>query len=176
AAVSTQAIGASVSELLSNQLSYWVTQVDENLEIDFDINSLSEEDLNTFQLRLSYSFLDGRLRVTRDGRILNDNADGGVGSDIVTLIGDWSVEFLLTPDGLFRIKMYSRNNLNNGNNPTLNSYFGQTTTTGVSLMHTQSFNNVNELFDFIRERRENNVEAQQAEDSVRNQSSKVDSQ
>ena len=148
--IGTQALGSSVSELLSNQLSYWITQVDENLEIDVDLNSLSPEALNTFQLRLSYSFLDGRLRVTRDGYILNEDENGNVGSDIATLIGDWSVEYLLTPDGKFRVKMYSRNNLNNGSNATLESYFGTTTTTGVSLAHTQSFNNVGELFEWAR--------------------------
>ncbi|MEJ2006268.1 MAG: translocation/assembly module TamB domain-containing protein, partial [Cyclobacteriaceae bacterium] len=61
------AITSSVSELLSNQLSYWITQVDENLEIDVDLGALDNEAFNTFQLRLSYTFLDGRLRVTRAG-------------------------------------------------------------------------------------------------------------
>lgn len=144
----TDALGSSVSELLSNQLSYWITQVDENLEIDVDINNLSPEALNTFQLRLSYSFLDGRLRVTRDGNILNEDENGKVGSDILTLIGDFTVEYLLTPDGKFRVKMYSRNANNGPGN--LGSFFGNYTTTGVSLMHTQSFNNIRELFDWAK--------------------------
>ena len=55
----------SVSQLLSNQLSQLVAQLDENLEIDFDLRDLSDEAFNTMRLRLSYTFLEGRLRVTR---------------------------------------------------------------------------------------------------------------
>jgi len=62
---------SSVSELLSNQLSYWLTQVDQNLEVNFDLGNFDQEAFNTFQLRLSYSFLNGRLRVTRDGAFNN---------------------------------------------------------------------------------------------------------
>ncbi|NJN27978.1 MAG: hypothetical protein HC819_19400 [Cyclobacteriaceae bacterium] len=46
----------SVSEFISNQISYWVTQFDENLEVDVDLGSLDNEAFNTFQLRMSYSF------------------------------------------------------------------------------------------------------------------------
>ena len=48
----------SVSEFISNQISYWVTQFDENLVVDVDLGSLDDEAFNTFQLRMSYSFLD----------------------------------------------------------------------------------------------------------------------
>ncbi len=63
-AVGGDAFGSSVSEFLSNQFSYFLSQVDENLELDFDIGSLDQNALNTFQLRLSYTFLEGRLKVT----------------------------------------------------------------------------------------------------------------
>ena len=148
----SQALGSSVSELLSNQLSYWITQVDENLEIDVDIANLSEEAFDTFQLRLSYSFLDGRLRVTRDGNIVNDDPNSTVTSDLATLVGDWTVEYLLTPDGKFRLKMYNRNNYRYG---TAGSQgLGETTTAGVSIMHTQSFNSIKELFSWLRQEKE----------------------
>ena len=39
---------SSLSELLSNQLSYWMSQVDENLEIDVDIASMDQESFNIF--------------------------------------------------------------------------------------------------------------------------------
>ncbi len=147
----------SVSELLSNQLSYWLTQVDQNLEIDFDIDlgSLDQEAFNTFQLRLSYSFLGGRLRVTRDGTFQNQNQ---VQQSVASLAGDWTVDYLLTPDGKFKVKMYSRSNVN-----ALNQSLGAQTavTTGFSLMHTQNFNEVRDLLRFARERRRREMEAQE---------------
>ena len=132
-------ISSSVSELLSNQLSYWVTQVDENLEIDLNIGALDPDAFNTFQLRLSYTFLDGRLRVTRDGGFTNQQNK----ADVNSIAGDWTLEYLLTEDGKFKVKMYNRTNFNpiNPNQETQN-----TITTGFSLIHTQSFDEIKELF------------------------------
>lgn len=142
----------SVSELLSNQLSYWLTQVDQNLEIDLDLGALDAEAFNTFQLRLSYSFLNGRLRVTRDGTFTNANQQQ---QSVASIAGDWTVDYLLTPDGKFRVKMYSRSNFN-----ALSSSLGSQTavTTGFSLMHTQSFNELKDLLRGARERRRKEME------------------
>ncbi len=144
----------SVSELLSNQLSYWLTQVDQNLEIDLDLGALDAEAFNTFQLRLSYSFLNGRLRVTRDGTFTSQNQQQ---QSVASIAGDWTVDYLLTPDGKFRVKMYSRSNFN-----ALSSSLGSQTavTTGFSLMHTQSFNEVKDLLRGARDKRRREMEKQ----------------
>lgn len=149
----------SVSELLSNQLSYWMSQVDEDLVIDVDLGSMDEERFNTFQLRLSYTFLNGRLRVTGDGTFNNSsnaNANAGTQSNPSNVTGDWTVDYMLTPDGKLRIKMYSRTNVN----PLLSSVNTNqnTITTGASLIHTQSFN---ELKDLWRRSRTKKVKQQQ---------------
>jgi hypothetical protein len=140
----------SVSELLSNQLSYWLTQVDQNLEIDLDLGTLDAEAFNTFQLRLSYSFLNGRLRITRDGTFSSSQQQQNVAS----IAGDWTVDYLLTPDGKFKVKMYSRSNFN-----AVSSSLGAQTavTTGVSLMHTQNFNEVKDLLRFARDKRRKQI-------------------
>ncbi|WP_051052886.1 translocation/assembly module TamB domain-containing protein [Fulvivirga imtechensis] len=146
---------SSVSELLSNQLSYWITQVDENLEIDFDVDfdKLDEEAYNTFQLRLSYTFLDGRLRVTRDGGFTNQENR----TDISSVAGDWTLEYVLTPDGKFRAKMYNRTNYN-PINPTRENQ--NTITTGFSITHTQSFNELRDLFKKRKREKEEMEESQ----------------
>ncbi len=141
----------SVSELLSNQLSYWLTQVDQNLEIDIDLGSLDQEAFNTFQLRLTYSFLNGRLRVTRDGSFGSQYSSG---SEVASMLGDWTVDYILTPDGKFKIKMYSRYNYNQINN----SVGTQTAiTTGVSLLHTQNFNQLKDLISSSRDKRRKEI-------------------
>jgi hypothetical protein len=123
-------VGSSLSELLSNQLSYWVSQaIDENLEIDMNLNTLDQNALNTLQLRLSYSMFEGRLRVTGQ-------------SDSRNMLGDWTVEYLLSKDGKLKVKMFNRYNQNivasdmNNNNMI----------TGFSLLHTQNFSTLKELF------------------------------
>lgn len=141
---------SSVSELFSNQLSYWITQVDENLEIDVDLSGLDADAFNTFQLRLSYSFFNGRLRVTRDGAFTDVENE----TSPMSVLGEWTVEYFLTKDGKFRAKVYNRTNYDwyDQNNPeTRNTTFSG----GLSLLHVTSFDNLKELFrDFKKEKAE----------------------
>jgi hypothetical protein len=144
-------IANSVSEFLSNQLSYWLSQVDQNLEVNIDLGTLDQEAFNTFQLRMSYSFLNGRLRITRDGSLSSNQF---AQSEVAAIAGDWTVDYLLTPDGKFKAKMYSRSNYN----ALLNSIGTQSAvTTGISLSHTQNFN---EFADLIRSARRKRQESQ----------------
>ena len=140
----SNAVSGSVSELLSNQFSYWLSQVDENLEIDVDLGSFDDDRFNTFQLRLSYSLFDGRLRVTRDGGFTDVNNQTSPAS----VIGDVTVEYLLTPDGKYRVKMYNRSNFN-----TLTQALSQgiNTSQGISLQYIESFDSVSELLTETRD-------------------------
>ena len=134
----------NVSQLLSNQFSQLVAQLDENLEIDLDLADLSEEAFNTFQLRLSYTFLDGRLRVTREGGVTNL-------VDVNSIAGDWTAEYLLTSDGRYKVKVYSRNNLDLARS--IISQGNTTNTTGASLTQTTSFNSFREFFSGVNRKR-----------------------
>lgn len=147
---------SSLSELLSNQLSYWMSQVDENLEIDVDIASMDQESFNTFQLRFSYTFMNGRLRVTGDGTFNNtSNQPTGSQGSPSTLAGDWTLDYKLTADGKLRVKMFSRTNVN----PILTSVANQTAmTTGASFIHTQSFNELKDLFASSRKQKKSDQE------------------
>jgi len=142
----------SVSEFLSNQLSYWLSQMDQNLEIDFDLDlgTMNQEAFNTFQLRLSYSLLNGRLRFTRDGTIGNTQT-----ANLASVAGDITVDYLLTPDGRFKVKMYSRSNFN-----AIQTTFGAQVplTAGISLLHTQSFGELKDLLRSARDRRRRELE------------------
>ncbi len=141
----SSAVSGSVSELLSNQFSYWLSQVDENLEIDVNLGNFDDDRFNTFQLRLSYSLFDGRLRVTRDGGFTDVNNQTSTAS----VIGDVTVEYMLTPDGKYRVKMYNRSNAN-----TLTQAIGQfnnnVTSQGISLQYVESFDKVSELLNETR--------------------------
>lgn len=134
----------NVSQLLSNQLSQLVAQLDENLEVDFDLADLDQDALNTFQLRLSYTFLDGRLRVTREGGLTNL-------VDVNSIAGDWTAEYLLTTDGRYKVKVYSRNNYDLTN--LASSQNATTNTTGASITQTTSFNTFKEFFSGINRKR-----------------------
>ncbi|MEP0987322.1 translocation/assembly module TamB domain-containing protein [Ekhidna sp.] len=137
-------VGNSVSEFLSSQVSYLVSQIDENLEVEVNLADLNREAFNTFQLRFAYTFLDGRLKVTRGGDFgnQNDNNDN-VLNDIV---GDWSVEYSLTKDGRLRAKVFR-----NSNQRILTNQNQQNQETGISLRFVHSFNDFAELLSLKRD-------------------------
>lgn len=137
----TGGAASNLSQLLTNQLSNWLSQVDENLIIDINLNGLDKDALSTFNLRLSYTLLDGRLRISRDGTFSNYQNPSQT-QNLSNIAGEWTVEYLLNKDGQFRLKLYNKNNqnylLNNFNS-------GSFTSAGFSLLHTQSFNTLDEL-------------------------------
>lgn len=139
-------VQGSISEFLTNQLSYWASQVNENLQIDLNLNGLDQEAWNAFQLRLSYAALDGRLRITRDGGFttVQNSSQANNSARAVSMIGDWTIEYILNKEGSLRVKMFNRNSQNVVNT----ANFGATTgvVAGFSLLHTQSFNSLWELF------------------------------
>lgn len=128
--VSSNDISGSISEFLSNQFSYFISQVDENLEVDVDLAGMDQDAFNTFQLRLSYTFLNGRLKVTGGGGIPQDSESSS------SFIGDWSLRYLLTKDGHFRIKAFSQ---------TDNIAGALQRETGVSFQYLKSFDDLQEL-------------------------------
>jgi hypothetical protein len=132
-----QSAGSNLSELFTNQLSNYLSSVNENLEVNLDLGGLSQEDLNDLQLRFSYTFLEGRLRVTREGNFMNPGDE----ADFNSVIGDWTIEYALTQDGRLMAKFFNRNNpdiYQTGAN-------ANTTTTGASLKYTRSFDKINEI-------------------------------
>jgi hypothetical protein len=147
-------VASSLSELLSNQLSYWMSQVDENLELDVDVASMDQETFNTFQLRFSYTFLNGRLRVTGDGTYYNQSQVSQTQATPTNIAGDWTVDYKLTADGKLRVKMYSRTNINPIPTAAQQTYM----TTGASLVHTQNFDQLRDMFASSRKQRRREAE------------------
>ena len=139
-------ISGSVSELLANQLSYWLSQSNENLEVDIDLAGLDQDAFNTFQYRLAYTFLDGRLRVS-GGSSLNNQVTGTTSNfaNDNNLIGNWAVEYLLSPDGRWRAKFFSKS----AQNLTANSENNQQT--GISFQYIRSFDQFRQLIKKSRD-------------------------
>jgi hypothetical protein len=148
-----------------------MTQVDQNLQIDVDLGRFDQEAFNTFQLRLSYTFLNGRLRVTRDGTFNNNtqttssSTTTNNSSNVSNIAGDWTVDYLLTADGKFKVKMYNRTNVN----PIINTGTQNTVTTGVSLYYTQSFNDIADLLRSSRNKRKKELEDQSKKEAIKNE-------
>lgn len=132
---------SSISEMIANQFSSWISQVDENLELNFNVADVTNR--GSYQLRVSYSFLDGRLRITREGSFTNAQNE----TDLSSAIGDWTLEYLLSNSGKYRLKTYRRNNTGvAGAAGTSNLNASGTATVGFSFMYTDGFNRLADLF------------------------------
>jgi hypothetical protein len=140
AGVST--ISSSLGSLLSSQLNTFIGQVDKNLEVNIDLSSLDQNTLENFQLSVAYTFLDGRLRVSRDGGFTDNQGNASAAS----IIGDWQAEYLLTEDGVYRLRIFNRNNYNTFTSLSLTQ---NVLTYGASVTQNVSFNSFSELFKQI---------------------------
>ncbi len=131
------ASGRTLGEFLSNQFSSIISQIDENLEIDIsagDLIAAGQNNSTVLGARFAYNLMDGRLRIVSDNR-LNNQQQGS------NYTGEWIVEYLITEDGRYKLKMYNRSTFGNSNimNTTANS-------TGVSISTSRSGNTFWELF------------------------------
>jgi hypothetical protein len=153
---------SNLSQLLSSQLNSFIAQVDQNLEVDIDLANLDQNTLETFQLRVAYTFLEGRLRVSRDGGFtdLQGNAD------LNSIAGDWQAEYLLTEDGRYRMRIYNRNNFNTF---TSLSLARNVATYGVSVSQNLSFNSFGELWDKITNKEKEKLRINDTDDFLRYQ-------
>lgn len=126
----------TLSELVANQASSWLSQIDPNLQVNYlSLNGASTTATQTFigdpRASISYNFRD-RIRITRDGGFNNSAYTGNA-----NLIGDWSVEVLVTKDGRWRGKAFNRF----VQNPFTGTVNNQSVANfGASLLYTQSFN------------------------------------
>ncbi len=135
-------ISSSLGNLLSSQLNSFIGQVDKNLEVNIDLATLDENALENFQLSVAYTFLDGRLRVSRDGGFTDNQGNASAAS----VIGDWQAEYMITEDGVYRLRVFNRNNYNTFTSLSLTQ---NVLTYGASLTQNVSFNSFSELFKKI---------------------------
>ncbi|TAE70282.1 MAG: hypothetical protein EAZ85_12020 [Bacteroidetes bacterium] len=143
---------SSVSEFITNQLSNWFSQIDPNLQVNLNIDPAN---VGMSQVRVSYNWLDGRIRITRDGGFVNTRNQ----ADFASVIGDWTLEYLLGNTGRYRLKMYNRTNQTIANGLNLNSQTAMSA--GVSFVQTASFDGISELF---KSKKQRDAEAKQIEE------------
>lgn len=127
----------NISEYISSQLSKlgeW-----ENFQLgvnSIDFSTMNQNLINSMQLQFSYNF-DDRIRISHSRNGLTGNNNTQNTNNYGNLIGDWSLEWLITKDGQLRLKGYNRNTPNAFQNIALSNYI---TSYGASLVYTKSFN------------------------------------
>ena len=135
-------IGSNARELLSNQVSNWLSQYRD--DIDLGIYYHGQDSLSNFitkrelQVALTKRFLDDRLSVNIDGNFELGNSDLPKTNDKKYIIGDFTIEYKLTPDGKVRIKSFHK---------TYNDLLGYNyiSKQGIGIFFKEEFNSLSDL-------------------------------
>jgi len=134
-------VGANTSEVLSNQLSNWLSQISEDFDIGVNYRPGDEITDKEVELALSTQLFDERLTI--NGSVANNpNAINTNTSNTSTsrIVGDFNLDYKITEDGKLRIKAF--NESNDYNLTADNTLYTQ----GVGIFYRKDFNNFWELF------------------------------
>ncbi len=133
------AVTGSLGNLLTNQLSGFLNSIDTNLQIDIGLEGIDQDALANLQVRLSYTFFKGRLRVTNQTGLNNGGVSNSASGRRAGYQGDWSLEYYISKSGELRARLeYSTQPL------VLSSRI--TSRQSFSLLHTKRFDSLRELF------------------------------
>lgn len=128
--------GTTASELFSNQLSNWLSQINENWDVGVNYrpgNSITDDEI---ELALSTQIFNDR--VTLNGNIGNNPNQYSTNSS--QIVGDFEINVKLVPSGKLQFKAYNRSN---------NNLIYETApyTQGVGISVTEEFNTTNDLLE-----------------------------
>ena len=147
----------NLNQALADQLNLFSDKLlgDTGLELNFGLDSYTDYQGKTPQSRTELDiaaqkkFLDDRLIVKVGSEIDIEGGNTNPGEEN-PLIGNVSVEYLLTENGQFRIRAFRKNVYEN-------VIDGQTIVSGLALLFTREFNKFNELWKPMLERRRLNA-------------------
>ncbi|RBL93481.1 translocation/assembly module TamB domain-containing protein [Chitinophaga flava] len=155
-----QAARNSVSKILSQQLNNLAGNLIKGVDLSFDLQS--REDYSTGSAQETTN-----LNIGASKKLFNERLTVSVGSNIMltgnqqnasSLVGDISIEYKLSRDGRYRLRVYQRND-----NQTVIQ--GQYTETGVAFMLVMDYDEFREIFQ--RSKRENKQQRLRDEKAIK---------
>ncbi|HIO73707.1 MAG TPA: translocation/assembly module TamB, partial [Flavobacteriales bacterium] len=129
-------VGANTSELLSNQLSNWLSKISEDFDIGVNYRPGDELTSEELEVALSTQLFDDRLSI--NGSVANNPNDGSQNSS--NIVGDFNLDYKITKDGQLKIKAF--NHSNDSYLATDNAPYTQ----GIGFSYSREFNTLKDLF------------------------------
>ena len=148
----------NVNDLLSGELNTFSDKLlgDSGFELDFDLDSFTDyqgdNPQNRTQLNINArkKLFNDRLIVTA-GSAVDVEGSAQPGQDETPIIGNVSLEYLLTKNGQYRLRGFRKNEYEN-------IIDGQLIVTGVALILNREFNKFSQLFNPLTEENDESVE------------------
>jgi len=126
-------VGANTSELLSNQLSHWLSQISNDFDIGVNYRPGDEISSDEIEVALSTQILNDRVSI---------NGNVGVGEHQTTtsnIVGDFDVDVKINKSGKLRVKGFNKANDNM-------VYNTSPYTQGLGIFYKEDFNTIKELW------------------------------
>ena len=133
------AVSSNSSELLSNQLSNWLSQITDQVDIGVNYKAGDQVTSKELQVSLSKQLFNDRMSIDGNFGVANSPTATNNTSSASNLVGDVNIEYKLTQDGKLRVKAYNQtyeNTVISNNSP-----YKQ----GVGLTYKEEFNTFGEL-------------------------------
>jgi hypothetical protein len=130
--------GVTASELLSNQLSNWLSQISNDFDIGVNYRPGDEISSDQVEVALSTQIFDDRVSIHTNVDVSDKSANTNTNQRTNTIAGDFDVDVKLTDNGKFRLKAFNRYNYDQ-------LYKTAPYTQGVGFLYREDFNNFIEL-------------------------------
>jgi len=143
---STNALAANSSELLSNQISNWLSQISDDFNLGFNYRPGDDISNEEIALALSTQLFNERVAISSNlGVSRNTNANTTSSQNTNNLIGDIRIEYKITAEGRIRLVVY------NESNDYRMAYTQQSPyTQGVGVIYRAEFDTFDEFLDGFR--------------------------
>ncbi|WP_339716213.1 translocation/assembly module TamB domain-containing protein [uncultured Kriegella sp.] len=140
----------NVNKVLSGELNAFSDKVfgKTGFEVDFDLDSFTDyqgdspQDRTQLNINAKKKLFNDRLIVTA-GSAVDVEGSAAAGQEETPIIGNVSLEYLLTQDGRYRLKGFRKNEYQN-------IIDGQLIVTGIALIFNREFNAFSQLFNPLK--------------------------
>lgn len=141
----------NVNKVLSGQLNAFSDKIfgSSGFEVDFDLDSFTDyqgdspQDRTQLDINAKKKLFDDRLVVTA-GSAVDVEGSAQPGQEETPIIGNVSLEYLITKDGTYRLRGFRKNEY-------ANIIDGQLIVTGIALIFNREFNKFSQLFSPLKE-------------------------
>lgn len=142
--VQNELLFENLSSLLSNQIGNLANKLDPNLELGVSLGDFRQNVLTNMQVNVSYKFLNNRAKFSGRSSYSNgfsDQYSTYINQGQLTVGGE--LEYMLSADGVWRLKVHSRSVPSSNYSYTLtNSASGNVLVSGVNLFFSRNFNHL----------------------------------
>lgn len=138
----SQGVGATTSELLSNQLSNWLSQMTGEVDVGLNYRPGDEMTSDEVEVALSTQLLNDRVSIRGDLDVGGEKSEVPEQSRRASnnVVGDFYVDVKLNKSGKLRLKAFNRENDNI-------LYENSMYTQGVGVFYREEFNSFGELMN-----------------------------